>query len=130
MRSDSKSVDPHVFRYAEFFDFLVERLLKRKPIYLCHTKSSGHRIVIAYSLVKKKFFFYEMIERLSLYLSILNDHYSIDIIHTNSQVNLFLSKSSWYQQCILSFIHVVFSFFSLFFYSSFFHVLSLISLNN
>jgi hypothetical protein len=64
-----------------------EHFIKKK--YLGHTKSSGQPILFSYKLLRKIFFFYEKIERLLLYLSMLFDHYSIDIIIINLSEKLF-----------------------------------------
>jgi hypothetical protein len=49
-------------------------------LHVGHTKSSESGTSFAYKKLKKKFFFYKKIERLLLYLSMLFDHYSSNII--------------------------------------------------
>jgi len=49
-------------------------------LYLGHTKSSEPYFLISFLLLEKIFFSYKQIERLLLYLSMLFDKYSIDIM--------------------------------------------------
>ena len=55
-------------------------ICKQFKIYLGVSKSSGAITKFPDRKVEKIFFFYEKIERLSLYFSMLFDHYSTDII--------------------------------------------------
>jgi hypothetical protein len=48
--------------------------------YLGHTKSSEGGTFFSCRKLEKIFFFYEQVERLSLYLSMLFDHYSTNVM--------------------------------------------------
>ncbi len=85
--------------------------------YLGHTKSSEPYFLVSFLLLEKIFFSYKQIERLLLYLSMLFDKYSIDIMIMKSSWKLFSCNSIWYQECVLSSIRIFFVF-SLFFSSS------------
>ncbi len=65
-------------QYFAFFD-RNEAFVKAKK-YLGQSKNSEPDIIFSYRPLGKIFFFYEQIERLLLYLSMLFDHYSTDII--------------------------------------------------
>ena len=56
------------------------QLSEDNNIYLGLSKSSGEGAFFSYIKLEKMFFYYQQIERLSLYLSMLFDRYSTNVI--------------------------------------------------
>jgi hypothetical protein len=66
--------------------------------YLGHTKSSGSDTFLFYNRLQKIFFLYSLIEKRTLYLSMLFDHTSNNIMIPNYFQNLFWHHMCWLHQ--------------------------------
>ncbi len=93
--------------------------MRQNRKYLGLSKSNVVVIVFPYKRVKKKLFFYRMIEKMKLYFSILFHRYPTGIILIKFRAELFLYETYLWYYVILSFISVKF-WLSLFFFSVFF----------
>jgi hypothetical protein len=64
-------------------------------MYLGQSKSSERGTFFSYRKFEKNFFLYQQIERHSLYLSMLFDHYSTNAMIIKFRLELFLLKTRW-----------------------------------
>jgi hypothetical protein len=66
--------------------------------YLGQTKSSGTDTLFSYSTLKETFFLYSLIEKEKLYLSMVFDHTSTNIIRINFRYNIFRWYRCWFSR--------------------------------